>query len=444
MKPHLVVKLARGAPAPDAPHWSAIVRDKAQATEQLTPVIDRVLRDWTLPVWVAKEYRAASGAAWNAAEIAAGLDRVYRLVVQTDRVIPYALIDALRALPIVEEARAGEIARVPLPRAEAQSWAPRTDQESRDAIFLPDAHRKTMGDDAIVIAVLDTGICRTHPELASSLIPGFDFVDILDGHDEFVGDFLDADADPDDDVGHGTHVAGIIAGKGLRMPVGVAPRCRILPVRTLGAMRQGDLRIGAGLVDNINNSFKYAIDHGARVINASIGIPHTGGGLPHAEVVDYARRKGVTIVAAAGNDGQSALYYPGALPHVVAAGAFGEDGDVAVFSTYGNQITCIAPGENIYSSHLEDSYAFASGTSQAAPFVTGAIALLIAHARAVAGHTLTDAQVKHVLKHSSDKVDARFKHPRAGFGRLNLRDALRLVEQKLSAETRIWPGTRAA
>jgi subtilisin family serine protease len=72
--------------------------------------------------------------------------------------------------------------------------------------------------------------------------------------------------------------------------------------------------VGAGLIDNINAGVKWAIDQGADVINMSLGVQYTGGGLPHEEVVEYARRKGVTIVAASGNDEQEALYYPGAFP----------------------------------------------------------------------------------------------------------------------------------
>ncbi|MEM9927358.1 MAG: S8 family serine peptidase [Cyanobacteria bacterium P01_D01_bin.50] len=77
--------------------------------------------------------------------------------------------------------------------------------------------------------MLDTGIDLSHPELADVLLPGQDFVNIIDGADKFLGDYLDFDDIPDDEVGHGTHVAGIIAAKGVGMPVGVVPRCKVLP-----------------------------------------------------------------------------------------------------------------------------------------------------------------------------------------------------------------------
>jgi thermitase len=442
MKPHLIVTLRPGVPAPELPHWSEIIAEKSGAAEQLEAAVDAVLRRRRCPVWVAHEYQPA-GVAWTPSEIAAGLDRIYRLVLQRDGSIPADLISEIRLLPSVEGARAGEIVGASMPRPVAAQLSI-TDQTTRDTIGLSEAHRISRGDPEITVAVLDTGICRTHPELDGVLLPGYDFVDIIDGHNEFVGDFLEADPDPDDEIGHGTHVSGIIAGKGIRMPVGVVPRCKVIPLRTLGAMQQGNVRFGAGLVDNINNAVKRAVDQGVDVVNMSLGVRHEGGGLPHAEVVDYASRKGVTIVAAAGNDGQDELYYPGALPYVIAVGAFGEDGEVAPFSTYGDQISVIAPGENVYSSYLENDYAFASGTSQASPFVAGAVALLKSAARQATGAQLTDGQVKHLLKHTSDKVDERFKHRKAGYGKLNLPDALRLLDYRLHARTEPWLTRRIA
>jgi thermitase len=432
MKAHLIVQLRPGVSLPEAPHWAAVIRDKQEAHESLLPAIDAVLRAAHVPVWVSREYAPRAGD-WSPDEVAAGLDRVYRLVLQREGSIPPALIGDVALIPQVERVHVGGIAASPLPAPVAMQVSPRTDQESRDAIRLPEAHRLTRGSPEITVAVLDTGVSAEHPELERVFKPGFDFVDILDGHDDFIGDYLGADADPADDVGHGTHVSGIIAAAGIAMPTGVAPRCRILPVRVLGAMRQGDERVGAGLIDNINNAFKWAVDQGADVISASLGVPREGGGLPHDDVVRYARSRGVTIVAAAGNDGQHALYYPGALRGVIAVGATAGDGEMAPFSTYGDQILCVAPGENIYSTYLDRDYAFASGTSQATPFVSGAIALMKSYARELTGATLSDASIKHVIKHTSDRLDGRLKHPKAGYGRLNVRDALRLIEHRLGA-----------
>ena len=129
----------------------------------------------------------------------------------------------------------------------------------------------------------------------------------------------------------------------------------------------------------------------------SLGVKHEGGGLPHREVIDYAHRKGVTIVAASGNDGQQEMYYPGAFKTVIAVGAMAAAGSVADFSTYGDQVSFIAPGVDVYSTSLDDDYAFSTGTSHAAPFVTGAVAMLKSYAREQ-GRTLTDAQIEAVGK----------------------------------------------
>lgn len=442
VKSHIVLQLRRDARRCDAPHWTDAAASRAVAPEAIEPAIDRLLAAWSLPVFVTHEYRPA-GPTWSHDEIASGLDRVYRLVLQKEGRIPGGFLEDVRLLPSVEAARLGEIAQSPLPPERASSIALVTDLASREAIFLNEAHRTTRGDPSVIVAVVDTGVAP-HPELSEALLPGYDFVDIVDGHDDFVGDYLGPDAEPDDEVGHGTHVAGIIASRGDAMPEGVAPRCRILPVRALGAMRQGDRRVGAGLVDNINNAIKYAVDHDAVVINASLGVRREGAGLPHAEVVDYAQRKGVTIVAAAGNDGQDALYYPGALPAVIAVGAVDGDGVVAPFSTYGDQISLVAPGDNIYSCYRDGGYAFASGTSQASPFVTGAVALLQSRARSETGRLLLDRQVKHLLKHSADRIGMQLKDRRSGFGRLNVADALRLLEYRLAGAAGAREGRPAA
>jgi subtilisin family serine protease len=214
------------------------------------------------------------------------------------------------------------------------------------------------------------------------------------------------------------------------MGVGVAPACRVLPVRVLGALRQGPRVIGAGLVDNINAGIKWAVDHGATVISMSLGIRHEGGGLPHTDVVRYALRRGVSVVAAAGNDGTNTLYYPGALPHVVAVGAVGQDDEVAPYSTWGQQVSVLGPGTDIWSSWLDDGYAYATGTSQATPFVSGTLALCQSLARQH-GTRFSPAQAARLLEESADRPGQSFRDVRSGFGRLHVEDALRLASYRL-------------
>ena len=431
MKPHIKLTLIKDVARNQIPNWEDVVSGKAKAQTHITPAVDRVLEEYGRSVQVTREYQSAGKKGWDTDELASGFNRVYRLILTQNTDIPAGLIKDISVLPMVEAVTPGKVATADLPPVTVRSLSLETDRRSRDAIYLPEAHEYCQGDSQITVAVIDTGIDLDHPELTEALLPGYDFVDIIDGVGKFVGDYLGYDEDPEDEVGHGTHVAGIIAGQGLDMPLGVVPRCKILPVRVLGAMKRGSKKVGAGLVDNINSGIKWAVDQGADVINMSLGIEHTGGGLPHEEVVNYARRKGVSIVAASGNDGQEQLYYPGALPHVIAVGALDESGEIASFSTYGKQVDFVAPGTDIYSTYIGNDYGFSTGTSHASPFVAGAVALLKSYALIKGGIKLRDRAIKYLLQQTADKVDPHFKHRKAGFGKLNLLDALRLLDYKL-------------
>jgi thermitase len=445
VKPHIQVKLADDVrTAAAVPYWEDLIADKSLAVERFHPPIDVLLARRDVPVWVTHEYRPQAES-FGREEIAAGLNRIYRLILQRDAGIPAGLAEEIALLPSVEYARPGAIAVTHLPDPQAAAFSVTTDRRSREAIFLSDAHLFTRGSPDVIVAVLDTGTELDHPELADALVAGYDFVNVIDGAGRFIGDFLDADPVPDDEVGHGTHVAGIIGAKGTNMPEGVVPRCRIMPVRVLGALERDGKRYGAGLIDNISTGIKFAVDNHADVINMSLGVQPAGAEIPHQEVVDYARAKGVTIVAAAGNDGSDAnRYYPAALPYAIAVGAVDEGGDVASFSSYGEPVDFVAPGTNVYSSFLERGYAFSTGTSHATPFVAGGAALLrsYAHER---GRQLSDSQVKNLLKHTADRIGAGFRDRKAGFGRMNLVDALRLLDHKLSTHgvTRWQTSTKA-
>lgn len=414
------------------PHWQEVAARNEIAPTRLHPQIDAVLSRYHLPVKVTQEY-CPCDRQWTRQERASGLHRIYRLILKQAITIPPRLLQQLSASPLVEAVSLGEIGQADLPAILPTQLSVNTDERSRLAIHLSAAHRYSQGHPDITVAVLDTGVNLDHPELQAALLPGYDFVNIVNGGNRFVGDALGYDEDPEDEVGHGTHVAGIIAAQGLAMPAGVVPGCKLLPVRVLGAMKKGAKRVGAGLVDNINSGIKWAVDQGADVINMSLGIRRTGESIPHQEVVDYAQRHGVTLIAASGNDGKQEAYYPGTLPYAIAVGALDEQGQVARFSTYGPQVDFVAPGTQIYSTYLQNEYGFSTGTSHAAPFVAGAVALLKSYALQKTGSPLSDRQVKYLLKHTSDKLDRRFKHPKAGFGSLNLLDALHLLDSRLAA-----------
>jgi hypothetical protein len=437
VKQHIRLKLKKPvAISITIPSWQEVARGKVTAPVTIHPAIDKLLTYYQCPVKVTQEYQSTNAPVsdhWTQPELETGLNRIYRLIAKYPDPVPTKLITALSHHPLVEEVKVGDIAQTVLPVMKTISMSMNLGARSRRAIYLDQAHQYCQGDPAVMVAVLDTGLEVTHPEFQENVVPGYDFVNIIDGADQFLGDYLGYDKDPEDEVGHGTHVAGIIAARGTTMPSGVVPRCKLLPVRVLGGMKRGSNRVGAGLVDNINSGIKWAVDQGADVINMSLGIQRTGDSLPHAEVVEYARRKGVTLVAASGNDGQQAYYYPGSLPHPITVGAVNAQGNVAPYSTYGTQVDLVAPGTNIYSTYLNGGYAFSTGTSHAAPFVAGAVALLKSYAWQKTGERLSDAQVKYLLKHTADKLDTGFKHPKAGFGRLNVVDALCLLDAKLNS-----------
>jgi hypothetical protein len=427
MKDHLVIKLRMPlAGGENIPDWQTFINDKSRARESATPEIDRLLARRRLAFWLTREYRPSSEQGWTADEIREGLDRTYRLILQRDYDLPRELVDEIRLIPSVEEARDLQVGEAPLPPALAAQTSlggPRP----AELIHLSYAHAFTKGLRRVRIAVLDTGVNLQHRELRGKIVKRADFVD-LEGlsTSEFVGDYLGYDDNPEDEVGHGTHVSGIIAGEGVEMDEGVSPGCSLMAVRVLATMRSGDRVVGAGIVDNINTGIKWAVDQGAHVINMSLGIKHAGGGLPHEDVIRYALSKDVTVVAASGNDGTAERYYPGALPGVVAVGAVDPSGTVTSFTSYGANITVVAPGLNIYSSFAHDTYAVASGTSQAAPFVAGTVGLMKSYALE-RGRVLGNREISYILKATSDKVDSRLRNEHAGYGLINLADAFKLL-----------------
>jgi thermitase len=426
-KYHIVLKLYEQlADDLHIPDWMDFIHDKSVVKEHLNPEVDRLMSDRGLKFWLTREYKPA-GKYWNSEEMREGLNRTYRMILQQDYALPPDLVGQIRLIPSVEDAHELKVGEAVVPENQLSSQTSLGAQRASDLIFLPYAQALTKGVPEIKIAVLDTGVNLDHRELKGKIVNGADFVE-LDGLDtsSFIGDITGYDDVPEDEIGHGTHVSGIVAARGLEMDEGVAPRCSLMAVRVLATMKSGTRKIGAGIVDNINTGIKWAVDHGADVINMSLGIKHTGGGLPHADVIRYALSKNVTVVAASGNDGTSERYYPGALPGVIAVGAVDNAGAVASFTSYGANITVVAPGLNIYSSFAHNTYAFASGTSQASPFVCGAVGLMKSYALQQR-KKLTNHEITYILKNTSDKVDSRLRNEHAGYGLINLTDAFKLL-----------------
>ncbi len=224
---------------------------------------------------------------------------------------------------------------------------------------LPVAWEVTKGSTSLDIAILDTGVDLDHPDLDGRLVTGTDVVN--------------NDNNPMDDEGHGTMVAGIAAAEtnnGLGV-AGAAWNARIMPVKVLGLD-------GSGTDGDIAEGIVWAVDHGAEVINLSLGGPGSSSALESA--VAYATSHNVVVVAASGNEGTSEPSYPGAIPDVVTVGATTLDGDLVSFSNYGSWVDLVAPGTEIVSTMLEagptEAYGIGDGTSFSAPIVAG-VALLV-------------------------------------------------------------------
>lgn len=209
----------------------------------------------------------------------------------------------------------------------------------------------------VKVAVLDTGIDLSHPDLSPNLAAG---VNVLNPR-----------RPASDDNGHGTHVAGIIAAalNGLGV-MGTAPRARLYPVKVLD-------RHGAGLLSDIIKGLEWCVQQGIQVANLSLGSPE--GNATFAEAVARAAAAGVVVVAAAGNagPGPDTLGYPARYPQTIAVGATTRDDAVAGFSSRGAELDLVAPGDRITSTWLNGSYQELSGTSMAAPHVAGLAALLL-------------------------------------------------------------------
>jgi len=229
------------------------------------------------------------------------------------------------------------------------------DQWHLDATRLPEAWSQSAAD-GIRIAIVDTGVQGDHPDLDSALQPGWN---VRDGSN-----------DTNDDHGHGTAVAGVVAagvGNGVGV-AGAAPGGRIVPVKALGAD-------GTGWMSDVAAGIVWAADHDARVIVVAAGSRQPLRLL--ADAVAYAGRRGALVVAAAGNAGAQALDHPAADAGALAVGAVDIHGALTAWSNRGNGLRLVAPGDDILTT-ARDGYATASGTSLSAAIVGGVAALMIA------------------------------------------------------------------
>lgn len=294
--------------------------------------------------------------------------------VEEDKYWPNLLVDmpasfAELPLPQLHEIMA-ELPKVERPDATdgEQPWGIRK-------VNAPAAWAKTQGQ-GVRVAVIDTGIDFKHPDLAANYAGGYNA--------------LDSNKPPMDDNGHGTHVSGTIAavkdGKGV---VGVAPKARLYAVKVLD-------KDGGGSLVSIVKGLIWCGKNNIQVANMSLGAP-IGTVFMHWAIM-YATSKGVTVVAAAGNEG-GALGYPGAYPEVIAVSAVDARGKIAEWSSRGKQVAFAAPGVDVLSDWPGGGLSTLSGTSMATPHVTGLAALAVSEGAA------TPAQVRSALTAAAEKLD---------------------------------------
>lgn len=258
------------------------------------------------------------------------------------------------------------------------------------------------GRSDVIVAVVDTGIDLKHPEFKGRLVTGYNV--------------LTGSSSPMDDNGHGTHVAGIIAAHSNNREgiAGMTWENKIMSIKGIG----GD---GSGSSIDIAKGIIWATDHGAKVINLSVGNYNSSNVLHDA--ITYAYGKDVVMIAATGNDNSSQPSYPATYPEVLGVSAVDTKGNRASFSNYGSSVSVVAPGVDIPSTYKDQDYAELSGTSMACPHVTGLAALI----RSV-NPGLKNEQVLNIIKFSSHDLGTPGRDDYYGYGLIDVPRALELTK----------------
>ncbi len=248
----------------------------------------------------------------------------------------------------------------------------------------------------VTVAVIDTGVDGTHPDLAGRVAPGGS---ALNG--AAVVTTGTGSVDPN---GHGTHVAGIAAAgadNGIGI-AGVAPGATILPLRVLGATGSGwSTDVAAGVV--------WAANNGADVINLSLGS--SGQSTSMTNAINYAHANGVVVLAAGGNGGPNgSTHYPAAGPNTIAVASVTSSGLVSSFSTRGSYLDVAAPGSSILSTLSGGGYGYKSGTSMATPFAAGVAALMLGANPQMTPDQVADRLVTTVTDVGAPGHDTEYGH----------------------------------
>ncbi len=257
--------------------------------------------------------------------------------------------------------------------------------------------KETMGEN-VRVGIIDTGVCTNHIELKNRIKDGADFSG--SGKDNI-----------EDENGHGTHIAGIVAAEknGVGM-VGVAPGADLYIAKAFGANGKTDYTA-------IEKSVHFLEDRRVDVINMSFSSGFTSA--KYRNLIYEAHRRGITIVCAAGNEGaqgDNTIGYPASFPETVAVSAVDINKNIADFSSRGKAAEICAAGIDVYSTYLNGSYATLSGTSMACPIITGAVALLMAKGYLRYGRRLTPEEVRLLLNIYTENPARSGRDKRYGYG----------------------------
>ncbi len=311
-----------------------------------------------------------------------------------------------------------------------------SDQWGLQAMQMEKAWNVSRGSSDIIVAVIDTGLDYTHPDIIDNV--WHNTSGIFDGleNDDMGWNFVDDNNNIMDTHGHGTHVAGIIGAVG-NNAMGITGVCWQVKIMALKGLSDS----GNGASTSLARAIAYAADHGARVINISWGGYGTSALIQDA--LDYAYNHNCVIVAAAGNNNTDAgRFFPGNYIHAICVAACDANGQKASFSNYGAIVDVTAPGVDILSlrakgtdmSHNEAdivgvNYYRASGTSMATPFVSGLAALILAK-----DSEFTNLQVEDAIIKSANDLGQAGKDDYYGYGEV---DAARALTLDTSEEVKI-------
>jgi thermitase len=275
------------------------------------------------------------------------------------------------------------------------------------------------GSTNVIVAVVDTGADLNHPDLKGRLQTGYNVVD--------------PSSPPMDDVGHGTHVAGVISAL-VNNNQGVAGMTWYNPVMPVKVLDE----TGAGNTYNVAQGIIWAADHGAKVINMSLGN-YADANFLH-DAIKYAYNKDVVLIAASGNDNSEEPGFPAAYPEVFAVAAADSAKKKASFSNYGDYIDVTAPGVNIASTYMHSQYASLSGTSMASPHVTALAALIRS-----TNPALKNTEVMEIMRKTAEDLGTPGKDKYYGYGQIDVVKALQeaqgiSISQITTPPTKsIWP-----